>query len=54
MFCIITSRQANRMQQLVLISGRYTPKARYNVGKYRCTYISTNCTAPAMTRMYMT
>ena len=45
------SRQANRIAQLVVISGRNTPNDLYSGGKNLRTYISTNCTEEAITKM---
>ena len=47
------SRHANKMAQFVVISGRNTPNDLYSGGKNFRTYISTNCTLEAITKMYM-
>ena len=49
--CFIISRQAKRIAQLVVISGKKTPNDRYSGGKNLRIYISTNWTLAAITKM---
>ena len=53
MFCTFSSTTPSTAQ-LVVIRGRYTPRAVYREGMAFCRNISMNCTREAMTRMNAT